>query len=302
MTNEEICAAIQAHPEYTTQYMGLLWSQCERWIKYVAAKHYYLSEWEDLLQAGYLGLHEAARRYDPTRGAGFLTYSEYWIRQNMQRGTVSPTWAISLDEPLTEDGDDDRYTLIPGDSIDPEESATDENTASILWDEVDKLDHEERELIIARYRNGKGLKEIAADRLESYSQTNEGLRRARLHLSRNPRLKALVDENYSYTSRLAYSSGRAAHARFEGSTVERLTEARSRATVNALRSQNTEDLRTIADLLNAQNSVEMWGIVNSVLRLQHPEPPEDRTDMLRIMQGTVHPEQVPHLLEICMKF
>ena len=55
-------------------------------------------------------------------------------------------------------------------------------------------------------------------------------------------------------------------------------------------------------MLNAQNSVEMWGIVNSVLRLQHPEPPEDRTDMLRIMQGTVHPEQVPHLLEICMKF
>lgn len=302
MTNEEICAAIQAHPEYTTQYMGLLWSQCERWIKYVAAKYYYLSEWEDLLQAGYLGLHEAARRYDPTRGAGFLTYSEYWIRQNMQRGTVPPTWAISLDEPLTEDGDDDRYTLIPGDSIDPEESATDENTASILWDEVDKLDHEERELIIARYRNGKGLKEIAADRLESYSQTNEGLRRARLHLSRNPRLKALVDENYSYTSRLAYSSGRAANARFEGSTVERMAEGRSRALSDVLRNRNDEDFFDIAKLLNATEAPELWHTIDVILQLNHPEPPEDRREAVRIMKRTPHPEQVPHVLEICKKF
>lgn len=38
---------------------------------------------DDLIQAGSLGLVEAARRYDPERGNRFSTYATYWIRAYM---------------------------------------------------------------------------------------------------------------------------------------------------------------------------------------------------------------------------
>lgn len=38
---------------------------------------------EDLLNAGHLGLLEAARRFDASRGARFVTYAVWWIRKAM---------------------------------------------------------------------------------------------------------------------------------------------------------------------------------------------------------------------------
>ena len=37
----------------------------------------------DLIHAGNLGLIEAARRYDPSRAATFVSYASWWVRQAM---------------------------------------------------------------------------------------------------------------------------------------------------------------------------------------------------------------------------
>ncbi len=43
------------------------------------------SEMDDLMQEGFLGLWEAAKRYDPGSGTKFVTYAGFWITQRAQR-------------------------------------------------------------------------------------------------------------------------------------------------------------------------------------------------------------------------
>lgn len=40
---------------------------------------------DDAIQAGFLGLMRAARKYDPAKGVAFSTYAAYWIRQGIGR-------------------------------------------------------------------------------------------------------------------------------------------------------------------------------------------------------------------------
>jgi RNA polymerase sigma factor (sigma-70 family) len=42
-------------------------------------------DWDDLVSAGYVGLIEAANRFDPAMGVRFSTYAPYWIRQAIGR-------------------------------------------------------------------------------------------------------------------------------------------------------------------------------------------------------------------------
>lgn len=39
------------------------------------------SDYDDLLQAGNIGLIEAERRFDPTKGASFCTFAYFWVRK-----------------------------------------------------------------------------------------------------------------------------------------------------------------------------------------------------------------------------
>ena len=280
--------------------MATLWAQNEGFVRTLAAKYYFLADWEDLLQAGYIGLHTAAERYRPDAGANFLTYAAYWIRHEMQRGTVSPTKAISFDAPLTEDGDDDLYTLIPGDAVDPSQSAQDENTAAILWEEVGKLEPPEREAIVARYREEQSIQDIADAEGTTYSRIAERLRRGRRALQRNYRIQATCAELYSYNSALAYSSGRAAHGRFEGSTVERLAEGREKFAEMAAKDQDERDLQEVSRIM--EHAPELWEVVNDLLKLGTPDAPDNPGEALELMQETGFPEKIPALLEIARRF
>ena len=52
----------------------------------------------DLLQQGYFGLRRAAEKYDPSRGFTFSTYAIPWIRQSIQRWSMSNEHAMYIPE------------------------------------------------------------------------------------------------------------------------------------------------------------------------------------------------------------
>jgi len=51
---------------------------------------------EDLICEGRVGLVEAARRYDPSRGVRFTTYSVYWIRRSILRALATQRTMVHL--------------------------------------------------------------------------------------------------------------------------------------------------------------------------------------------------------------
>lgn len=79
----EQAAAELRHAEETA--WRLAWS--ERRIAAVEAKKLgtQFLDAADLVQEGYLGLLDAARRFDPDRGLRFSTYARWWVRARMTR-------------------------------------------------------------------------------------------------------------------------------------------------------------------------------------------------------------------------
>jgi RNA polymerase primary sigma factor len=53
-------------------------------------------EWDDLLQAGWLGVHRAAQLFDHSLGFKFSTYSQHWIRTFIQREVMNTRRTIRV--------------------------------------------------------------------------------------------------------------------------------------------------------------------------------------------------------------
>lgn len=84
MTNEQLVAQIKAG-ENVPENMEQLYSQVRRFIHVVASRYRGSGELEDLEQEGFLALYDAIEGYNPDQGVQFLTYAEYWIKQQIQR-------------------------------------------------------------------------------------------------------------------------------------------------------------------------------------------------------------------------
>lgn len=63
-------------------------------------------EFADLIQAGNLGLINAADKFDPARGTRFSTYATWWIRHSIVRCIVTQSRTIRIPEHLFESVDE----------------------------------------------------------------------------------------------------------------------------------------------------------------------------------------------------
>ncbi len=71
MSNEELVSLIQAGQNSR---IGDLWLQCEQFIKKLANRWTGTAEFDDLVQQGFLILHDAAADYEPGQDVPFINY------------------------------------------------------------------------------------------------------------------------------------------------------------------------------------------------------------------------------------
>lgn len=96
-SNEILCNLIQQNNQQAKQDLCV---KNKRLVdKYVAAYEKYYGnhlDFEDLEQAGYIGLIKAADRYDSNQGTAFSTYAVFWIKQSISRELMDNGFVIRI--------------------------------------------------------------------------------------------------------------------------------------------------------------------------------------------------------------
>lgn len=97
LSNEELCILYQQGDKDALTVLSM---KNERLLYSRAYKQYksfnHKLDLDDLIQFGYLGLIEAANKFDTEKGTKFTTYSVYWIDQKISRGIMDSGYTIRL--------------------------------------------------------------------------------------------------------------------------------------------------------------------------------------------------------------
>ncbi len=235
--NEELVRRIQDGELYL---MGQLWEDNQGLVKSIARRYREscgrLFGVDDLMQAGYLGLHTAAMVYNAERGASFATYAVFHIRRAMRevaglRGKKDVLFdAHPLDAPMGDDEADTLLDLIPAPWEDyPVEL---EELQHIVRAAVSRIrDRKAREAIQAVYRDGITLAEYARSEGISAHGAGERLQRGYAILRKDPSIIGLaLAEGYD-TEYFRYKGLGAYHGTLtvEDSVIQRDQTQRQRA-------------------------------------------------------------------------
>lgn len=129
---------------------------------------------EELVQAGFVGLMQAARRFNGAKGARFISYAVTWALGEMRtalRAAYGPrgVQSVSMDAAMKEEG----RTL--GETI-PDESISEEAVELRLA--LSRLDAQERRVIALRYFEDRTQAEAARMLGTSQAQVSRVERRA----------------------------------------------------------------------------------------------------------------------------
>ena len=76
---------------------NVILKQCEPIVKVIAQQFTNNpNDQQDLMQEGYIGLIEAAKRYDPSTGVQFESYASWWVRKYMREWIIRYGQTVSL--------------------------------------------------------------------------------------------------------------------------------------------------------------------------------------------------------------
>lgn len=185
---------------------GLIASVAKRYRKFVGG----CLEWQDLMQAGWLGVNHAAERFDHSRGFKFSTYAQWWIRTFIQREVMNTRRtvrvpvhaqegaynrgeriildALSLNAPLDASNPDAEWIDLLRSESDPEAEAELADMAERIDAALGCLQPAERRAIRGRFWRDHTLAEIGADvgvsRERIRQRAADGLRTLRRRLER----------------------------------------------------------------------------------------------------------------------
>ena len=85
-TNEELVELVRnSTGKDQENYLAMLYNQNYKIIHKICKNYSAFECIEDLEQEGFIGLQIAVDRYDPGKGALFLSYATFWIRQSIKR-------------------------------------------------------------------------------------------------------------------------------------------------------------------------------------------------------------------------
>ena len=128
-------------------------------------------ELEDLISVGSIGLIKAVNSFKLEKNIKLATYASRCIENEILmhlRKTSKLKAEVSLDEPLTVDGDGNE--LVLGDILSVESDSVTKNIEKstenkLLWQCLNKLNHKEKEIVMLRFglagREEKTQKEVA---------------------------------------------------------------------------------------------------------------------------------------------
>ncbi|MCD8087555.1 MAG: sigma-70 family RNA polymerase sigma factor [Oscillospiraceae bacterium] len=214
MTNEDLAGLLQAGEQ---EHIGTLWEQVRRFV-YQQAGRYLASlqgyghglELDDLAQCGFLAMLDAVDSFDPDKGS-FLAWFGYYLQRAFAEAAGLRTSkrdalaaALSLDAPITDDGD---VTLA--DTLEADNGAFD-NTERDMWLQqlhkamtgaLERLTPKQRAIVEARHYQDRPRREIAASLGCSATSVEQQERKALGELRRSKHLTGLdqfVEEQTDY--------------------------------------------------------------------------------------------------------
>lgn len=152
-------------------------------------------EFEDLVQAGAIGLMRALDTFDPERGFAFSTYASHWVRQSIRRvianqrrtvrvpvhaqeaawrlGAPIPLDAFSLDAPMRRgDSTDSWLEQLTSEDHDPTRPLDVEQRSGAIARAMAQLPERTRSILEARYWGDQTLQQIG----EGLNVTRERVR------------------------------------------------------------------------------------------------------------------------------
>lgn len=176
------------------QYQGIAYGLAQEYLPYTGNA----VDLDDLMQAGAIGAIRAAETYNPARGTWFQ-WCSWYIRQEMQAACGFRTskrdaahTAVSLDEPLTEDG----FTLadtLTANTPTPEEDWDRQAVSSAVRERVQRLPHYCAAVVESVHLEGMTRAEAAEKLSLSLPQLEAARRTAFDHLRRDPVILDLAE-------------------------------------------------------------------------------------------------------------